>query len=569
VIVASQQGDDNYAEAPTVSQSFTIGQTSQTITFNKPPYQQMGTGPHTLVASASSGLPVSFTSISSSICTVSADQVTLVAPGTCSITASQVGNANYSPAPQVTQTFSIGKAAVIIVLSPTLPDGDQGVAYSATVTASGGAEPYTFAVTSGALPPGLTLNPASGTVSGTPTGNGTFGFTITANDGASNTGSQAYTIMIGTGFIEQRTAEVNRNFLQHRADMVTSQEPGRVHNFRRLGDSLMGGNGGSGAQMLGGGGVPFNLGMTPNADGGVSKVTFSTSLQQMLQAKRSDRFSADGTGRMALGGANSSYSANIENQNFDFWVEGHLSFFDYDTAGTDGGASLVYVGADYLVRPWLLVGGLVQFDRVHESTGKLGSSVKGVGWMAGPYFAARLSPSLFLDGRVAWGRSENRVSPFGTYTDTFDTERWLAKTRLTGIWDFEQWRFTPGVEVAYFEDKQESYVDSNGLFIPGQKVTLGRVTVGPEFAYRFHLADGSLIEPLIRIESRMDFASDNVTLVDGVAVSRNHIRARVEAGVRLMKPWGYTLRTTGSIDGLGDDGFKAYGGQIWINMPLN
>ncbi|MCK5549403.1 MAG: putative Ig domain-containing protein, partial [Hyphomicrobiaceae bacterium] len=206
----------------------------------------------------------------------------------------------------VTQTFSIGKAAVIIVLSPTLPDGDQGVAYSATVTASGGAEPYTFAVTSGALPPGLTLNPASGTVSGTPTGNGTFGFTITANDGASNTGSQAYTIMIGTGFIEQRTTEVNRNFLQHRADMVTSQEPGRVHNFRRLGDSLMGGNGGSGAQMSGGGGVPFNLGMTPNADGGVSKVTFSTSLQQMLQAKRSDRFSADGTGRMALGGADSS-----------------------------------------------------------------------------------------------------------------------------------------------------------------------------------------------------------------------------------------------------------------------
>ena len=125
------------------------------------------------------------------------------------------------------------------------------------------------------------------------------------------------------------------------------------------------------------------------------------------------------------------------------------------------------------------------------------------------------------------------------------------------------------MEVAYFEDKQESYVDSNGLVIPGQKVTLGRVTVGPEFAYRFHTADGSLIEPLIRIESRMDFASDNVTLVDGVAVSRNDIRARVEAGVRLMKPWGYTLRTTGSIDGLGDDDFKAYGGQLWINMPLN
>ena len=36
-----------------------------------------------------------------------------------------------------------------------------------------------------------------------------------------------------------------------------------------------------------------------------------------------------------------------------------------------------------------------------------------------------------------------------------------------------------------------------------------------------------------------------------------------------MAPSGYTLRTTGSIDGLGDDAFKAYSGQLWINMPLN
>jgi hypothetical protein len=55
------------------------------------------------------------------------------------------------------------------------------VAYSQTLTASGGAAPYTFTVTGGALPPGLTLA-ASGLLSGTPTTAGTFTFTVRGTD---------------------------------------------------------------------------------------------------------------------------------------------------------------------------------------------------------------------------------------------------------------------------------------------------------------------------------------------------------------------------------------------------
>ena len=51
-----------------------------------------------------------------------------------------------------------------------LPPAQQGVPYSFTLTASGGNPPYTFAITSGALPAGLSLNGATGVISGTPTG---------------------------------------------------------------------------------------------------------------------------------------------------------------------------------------------------------------------------------------------------------------------------------------------------------------------------------------------------------------------------------------------------------------
>jgi len=63
------------------------------------------------------------------------------------------------------------------------PSGQMGLPYSHTCVASGGTPPYTFSITAGSLPPGLTLNPSTGTISGIPLAFGTFTFTITVNGG--------------------------------------------------------------------------------------------------------------------------------------------------------------------------------------------------------------------------------------------------------------------------------------------------------------------------------------------------------------------------------------------------
>jgi hypothetical protein len=95
-------------------------------------------------------------------------------------------------------TFA-GCAAVvclpITVNPPTLPNGTVGSAYNQTITATGGTGSVTFAVSSGTLPPGLTLS-AGGTLSGTPTTAGTSNFTITATDSNACPGSRAYSIVI-------------------------------------------------------------------------------------------------------------------------------------------------------------------------------------------------------------------------------------------------------------------------------------------------------------------------------------------------------------------------------------
>jgi hypothetical protein len=87
--------------------------------------------------------------------------------------------------------------AVAIAISPTtLPDDTVNVAYSKTLTASGGTAPYTFTVSSGTLPTGLSLNGATGAISGTPTVTGAYNFTVTATDSTSATGNQAYSVTI-------------------------------------------------------------------------------------------------------------------------------------------------------------------------------------------------------------------------------------------------------------------------------------------------------------------------------------------------------------------------------------
>lgn len=87
-------------------------------------------------------------------------------------------------------------ACPAITLSPSaLANGIDATAYSAAISASGGAAPYAYAVTSGSLPGGLALS-SSGALSGTPTASGSSSFTVTATDANGCAGSQAYSLTI-------------------------------------------------------------------------------------------------------------------------------------------------------------------------------------------------------------------------------------------------------------------------------------------------------------------------------------------------------------------------------------
>jgi large repetitive protein len=85
-----------------------------------------------------------------------------------------------------TETFAISVRQSLVVTSPFAPaprpSAEVGILLGKSAKATGGSGSYTWSVSAGALPPGLTLDPAKGTITGTPTAAGSFRFVLTASD---------------------------------------------------------------------------------------------------------------------------------------------------------------------------------------------------------------------------------------------------------------------------------------------------------------------------------------------------------------------------------------------------
>jgi VCBS repeat-containing protein len=88
--------------------------------------------------------------------------------------------------------------STLAITTSSLAAGNVGVTYSQTLGASGGTSPYTWTLSSGSLPAGLSLNSSTGVISGTPTGAGTTSATYLVTDSASVTANKTISITINT-----------------------------------------------------------------------------------------------------------------------------------------------------------------------------------------------------------------------------------------------------------------------------------------------------------------------------------------------------------------------------------
>jgi hypothetical protein len=151
-----------------------------------------GTPTGTVSFTANGTAIIGCTSVALSGTDVATCTTSTLAVGSDSIVATYGGNSNFNGSSgSLTQVVS----ATLTITTTSLPSGQVGVAYSASITATGGTTPYTFTVTG--LPPGLTAN-SSGQIAGTPTTAGTYTVTATVTDSSSpqQTTTMTYSVTI-------------------------------------------------------------------------------------------------------------------------------------------------------------------------------------------------------------------------------------------------------------------------------------------------------------------------------------------------------------------------------------
>ena len=347
-------------------------------------------------------------------------------------------------------------------------------------------------------------------------------------------------------FIRAITMSAIRNFMATRADLILTNSP-------RLAGRMRGNR----------------TNATPNrfvadyADGRF-RAQMSTSLSALRQAAEESQPQQPGAERFSLQGRTGLSS-------LDVWMQASLSSVSDNRAGLGSEAdfAVYHIGTDVMLNETTLVGVMLQYDLTEMVTGDWNSAVEGDGWMVGPYMVARFGENTYFDVRALWGRSENTINPIGTYTDEFETDRWMVEMNLAGDILMGAWRVTPGIGLAYFTEEQQAYRDSLDFLIPSQRVTIGRLSMGPEIAYRIENADGSYFEPYINLSALYDYDDADVFNAAGQLQTLGHLRGDARLGLTAELANGGRITGEITLIGLGEGEFEANNAMLRIRLPLS
>jgi hypothetical protein len=207
---------DNSTPVQTASAVMTIAVAGRSLTIaaSTPPTGNIGS-PYSTSFTASGGTPAYTWAITSGLLPAGLTMAT--STGVISGTPTASGTSNFavtvSDNSNPVQTGSSARSITVAgspltVSASSLPSGIAGSAYLATLQASGGTPAYTWSITSGTLPTGLTLAATTGVISGTPTVNGTSNFTATVSDNGSPVQTQSLASSIAVVAATQQTPGV-------------------------------------------------------------------------------------------------------------------------------------------------------------------------------------------------------------------------------------------------------------------------------------------------------------------------------------------------------------------------
>lgn len=446
-----------------------------------------------------------------------------------------------------TVSLTLTVAVPTLTITPaTLPEANQGLSYTQTITASGGIAPYSYAVTAGALPEGLTLSGTTGVISGTPVGSGAASFTITVTDSTGGTparASVAYVLQIAARPDPARDPQV-QGLTQSQVQSARRLGDAQIGNFRgRLG-WLRPGNGGGGSGGGSGGGAGFAGGgfqngvrimamdpCAPQANSwsvspcaralGSPGVHGLSGLgggpfQSSIAAGTAGASGAAGSGAAAADGPPPATGGTGVERPWSVWASGTIRYGDVDpqtgVAAQSFEADGLTLGADYRYSDRLAVGVGLGFGNDIVDVGANGSRSRTQAVTAATYGSYLLGGGYFADWVVGYQWLDMDLRRFVTSTgglvrSTRSGSQLFVSVSAGSDIDAGNWRISPYGRFDIVRGSLDAYRENSGslfdLSYGGQSLDKAAVGVGSTFRY-IHAFEGGQILPQLSVEYLYD-----------------------------------------------------------------
>ena len=472
----------------------------------------------------------------------------------------------------VTQAYTLNVAAPVLTLTPeTLPAGLFANAYQQQLSTSGGTAPYSYAVTTGALPGGLTLS-ASGALSGSPTAAGGFAFTVTATDALGFTGTRDYNVQVTARPDPTRDPEV-RGLLSAQADAARRFATSQIENIQQRMQRLHGAsrnNGFSNNLSLAYGEQRCEpaVGSLPGAD---------------CDAQRRQPFDRE-SGLDAPAAVDSASQSPL-----GLWVGGTVRTGRSNGRGSSGGdfnTDGVTVGSDLQVGQGLAVGAALGYGRDRTDVGDNGSRSDGEAFSMMLYASYSPGERLFVDALLGYQLLDYDLRRYVTSDGSFaharrDGSQWFGSLSMGADLVRGNWLVTPYARIDASSGTLDPYAeDGSALFAlryGDQDVESTTGNGGVRMEMRNTTVWGAWT-PQLRVEYQHDFKGNGTATMQyadlvGVPFYRTSVdgfdRNRWMIGAGLMfdfrRNWGLRVDYRGLL-GSGDD--RDHGVQISLDKQL-
>ena len=482
-----------------------------------------------------------------------------------------VSDATTGGAGSITQAYTLSVSAPQLTLTPSaLPAGSFGHRYEQRLTATGGTAPYRYAISAGALPTGVTLDPAGG-LAGTPTTAGAFAFTVTATDALGFSGSHDYVVQIAARPDPSRDPEV-RGLLSAQRDAARRFANSQIENLQQRMQRLHGASRSNGfSNNLSLSYAPRRcepmIGSVPGAE---------------CDAQRRQPFDREPTAAVADPMADAQAPLGL-------WVGGTIrsgrngggqrSGVDFETDG-------VTIGADRRLSDNLAVGAALGYGRDRSDVGERGSRSDGEAYSMALYASYSLGRSLFVDALVGHQLLDYTLRRYVTNDGSFAHARrngsqWFGSLAFGADLARGDWQFTPYARLDASQGSLDRYAEQGSdlfaLRYGSQDVDATTGNAGLRIEVR-RAAHWGAWTPQLRVEYQHDFSGSGVatlqyadlgdlpfyrTTLDGF--DRN--RWMLGAGVMFDfgRNWGLKVDYRGLV-GSGDD--RDHGVQISLDKQL-